>query len=378
MEETIPDKLIELFAESCARHLNDLSIDDSLSCDEVRRLVVQKQLDILQQVVDDWNCSEKASVSPAAVQGHLRNIVDLDLKKCLSNLDDTVRQTVARLVLRSEVLRESDHSGLKAKGNFERADILEFCGHCSAALDLPCVKEHLKTGADFFDDAHVESDTILPQERVEKLQHHYLRALGYDPGFATEEVRRIFFSGKQLADQELSAVATAFMDKMNNAVATATVAARYHQEQKLFSDQADGGVTRVVSVKLTEKSIDPTTGEVVEDDNGESVQGCEMHSEEKQHKDLSVAQQAARIQQELLGELLTLSNDERKKLLRKAKMRADDFLASVMATPPGAERMARFQEADKETQRLLSMHKLWEQVVANNGGKEPVIDFHNT
>jgi hypothetical protein len=132
-----------------------------------------------------------------------------------------------------------------------------------------------------------------------------------------------------------------------------------------FSDLDKGGTTRVVGVEYSEKVLD-SSGEVVDPSPSGQAMAMEEHTEEQQRQQLQVASQAAAMQQEILGELLAMSDVNRNKCLADAERASKDFLIRVMAKPPGPERIEILQSIDAPTQRLMVMHKLWE---ANNRGK---------
>jgi len=130
----------------------------------------------------------------------------------------------------------------------------------------------------------------------------------------------------------------------------------------------DDGVTKVISVKLTE---------VGDGDEGSSAppqhEQMSQVAEEEQKRQLDMARQAAALQQNILAELLSLSEGERADALKEAKTAHDEFLTKALATPMGPERVAFMQNLDPMLQRKLIMHKMWEQMLKNNGGVAPVI-----
>ena len=295
-------------------------------------------------------------------------------------MNEAARLAFCRLVLYSQCHADmpasTDTMMMITSGVMERSDILEFCGLCQTAVRLPNVQRHLRDGSALFDDKVANAPTksaettMFPQKRLEAIQRHFLRALGYDPDHGTREIQRIFFgaSDEYADDKILMDTFRTLVSTMNSAITNATL----HAQQRAFSDQDEGGVTRVVSVSYSEKLVDAASGEAVEAAVPEG-QRMEQQAEAQQQARLKVAREAAALQQEILGELLALRDEERAAKLAQAKQVADDVLKQAMELPAGAERIVFLRSVDSQTQRLMAMHKLWESMVASNGGKEPVI-----
>jgi len=140
---------------------------------------------------------------------------------------------------------------------------------------------------------------------------------------------------------------------------------------QLLSDSSEGGSTKVISVKHSEVE-DGTTGSA-------PPQGEQMSQvkEEEQKKQLAMARHAAVLQQDFLAELLTMDEDSRAAALKDAKECHDNFLARALSIPAGPERVAFMQNLDPGLQKKLITHKMWEQMIANNGGVAPVIHTNN-
>mmetsp|Transcript_18316 Transcript_18316/g.18574 ORF Transcript_18316/g.18574 Transcript_18316/m.18574 type:complete len:82 (+) Transcript_18316:1-246(+) len=76
--------------------------------------------------------------------------------------------------------------------------------------------------------------------------------------------------------------------------------------------------------------------------------------------------------QEILGELLGMDEDDRTDALAHAKEVHDGFMDEALGIPAGPERVLFLQSVGSERQRELIMHKLWEGMLAKNGGEAPV------
>ena len=161
---------------------------------------------------------------------------------------------------------------------------------------------------------------------------------------------------------------------------------------------SDDGVTKVVAVHYSEKLIDAETGEellIITNNNHdgasprvETMVDAEREPQQssmenptaatstatsdthRQHQ-LRLAQQASELQQEILGELLNLSDEERKAKLALAREASETLHQQLFTLPPGPERVAFLTSVDPTTQRLLAMYKLWEGVLAARGGEPP-------
>ena len=84
-----------------------------------------------------------------------------------------------------------------------------------------------------------------------------------------------------------------------------------------------------------------------------------------------LASEAALLQQTILGELLTLEEDERNLKLKEAAEVSREFMEEVMALPTGQERIDFLRGVDPTTSRQLAMHKLWAGMLQANGGQPP-------
>jgi hypothetical protein len=422
----VPLSVLLDFFRSATKALEECTIADPKTLSDLRMVILTQQKQCLEHIVDVYNDDKESPTSPLTVQIMQHALKDLPSKKeqqeldptvqkAMDEMDDGARLSFTRLVLLSECLKEhadvidQSLSLLKTSGSMQRSDILEFCGLCNAAIRLSNVQKHLQSGAPLFEDNNTlqeegSSKIFFPQKRLEMIQRMFLKATGYDPDHGTAEIQRIFFSAHNgssgntdntaefSVDPELMEVFTNMASAMNVALTNATIQATHNT---FFSDQDQGGVTRVVAVNYSEKIIDQATGQEVaasEDIVNSSSDAAPltqtMDTEDKpkspsqeqleaqQRAELRVAREAATLQQEILGELLNMRDEERDAKLKLAKQEADKFIQQAMLIPPGPERVSFLRSVDSETQKLMAMHKLWGNMLAANGGKPPTMRYN--
>mmetsp|Transcript_52210 Transcript_52210/g.62870 ORF Transcript_52210/g.62870 Transcript_52210/m.62870 type:complete len:493 (+) Transcript_52210:45-1523(+) len=273
------------------------------------------------------------------------------------------------------------------KGGMERGAVLEFCGLCIGALRLEEVQRFLSCGESIFgygngsavidefpvinfvrqrilDQGVIKSMT--PQGRMSILEGLLCRAIGYDLEFAMLEMQRLTTANESQDDEELIEMFNQFLSAISTSLTTANLANGGVTPGEL-SDCNEGGVTRVVSVKYSETVI----GDETAADVPPSQAAMEQQKEAFERQQFETARKAAALQQSILGELLTMDEISREKQLVKAKEAHDSFLESALAIPAGLERVKFMKDIDADTQRLLIMHKLWEKMLADNGGVPP-------
>jgi hypothetical protein len=393
--------LTEFFRQATAT-LENLCCESRLdgqavSRDALREIVLEKQTECLQTSIDscfpstttDWTVSDlQESLGRCSIKQHSASV-----QQAMERMNDAARLAYCRLVLYSECVYDESRSSSKRDlistgANMKYADVLEFCGLCTAAVRLSCVLEHLRKGAPLFENLTQESSstTMFPQKRLERIQRMFLRALGYDPDYGTREIKRLFYEGSQVDEDEPLRSTFASMAAAMEAVLMEATAAATHDT---FFD--DDNVTRVVSVTYSEKLIDEETGleiatmnedaaprsetmaEQEESEQLDDSPGLAAAKEQKRREEFRVARQAAVLQQELLGELLSMRDEERDAKLQKAKEVVSDVLQKAMQLPAGPERISFITSLDPNTQRLMAMQKLWDGMLAANGGKPPTI-----
>ncbi|KAL7561188.1 hypothetical protein ACA910_004115 [Epithemia clementina (nom. ined.)] len=346
------------------------------------------------------------------------------LLKLANDMNEAARLTFARLVLFSGLASsnvdcppptsssdDSQTNDLQNSGQLQRKDILEFCGLCQSALRLPTVIKHLQTGAPMFRDQvqlkqTMDTSSWLPHERMRRIQSILFQCLGYEPGFAHAKLKRlVLLSHDEPQDQGAGAssyndddhddiasdaqVLDAIKDMMSAIHVVITHANNYNNNLTTttttittsnLSDIDEGGVTRVVGVEYSEKIIDPSTGQIIEEEPApggsapkrESMteheppeeeeewnQQQEQQQQQQQQKQQNQVQVAAAcLQNEIYQELLQMSDTERTRTLEEAETVTQQFLTEAASKPP-MDRIEFLRSIDPSTQRLMIMRKLW-------------------
>jgi thiol-disulfide isomerase/thioredoxin len=340
------------------------------------------------------------------------------VQKASKALNEAARLCYCRLVLFSGCLQkfqwpknshqqrqEQQHSSsLRKSGGMSRDDLLELCGLCTTVLRLPLVQRHLQEpghGTPLFDAQQLQRalgffgsrdlqgtaaavaaplfTSIFPHERLEHIQRVFLQMIGYDADYGTAEIKRIFYNANSndnefTRDPQVMQVFGEMMTQIQISLSQAT--ARISQYN--FSDHDQGGCTRIVAVDYSEHEIDARTGEVISSeasiDDTPAVQAmeehvvdiadndnCDMRRHCQEQQALRTAAVAtARLQQEILAQVLSLPEAERQDQLDRAKQVSDEVVNQVLLIAPGPGRVEFFQSLDAGTQRLLALHKLWE------------------
>ena len=423
---SIPSSLLISFFETAKSRLDESEIENSTSSTNIRRLLLGIQNTCLEKVVEEYNEQQQQQQQQLDSEKHISTDIvrqvlpqlqlnaetEESVKKALTEMNEAARLAFCRLILYSECLRKfaqhnnsnhnTDAPPLQTSGTFLRDDILEFIGLCNTCVKLPNVLHHLSTGAPLFDDLTEEAlppRTIFPHKRLEYIQRLIMQGVGYDPDFGSSEIKRIFFtrSGQtnlEGNDPQLATLFGTLIANMNAAITNATVQAT---QNNLFSDHDIGGVTRVLSVNYSEQVI---PGDDDDDDHGDHpthgtntavaaatssssaaataapgdapwTQSMEQQADAKQRQQLLMAREAARAQQEMLGELLTMREEEREARLEQGRRASQELNDQLAQLAPGPERVALLQSIDLKTQRLIVMEKMWSSMLEQNGGKPP-------
>ena len=419
---SVPDEILVEFLRQAADTLDNQTQLESPahSLAEVRQMLLSQQTACLQAVVEQFS-GEMEGLTVDLVQKALRqsspssigtpredqagagSTSSVVLTSMMERMNESARLAFCRLVLYSECLRdgEKDTRDLQKSGELKDEDVRTFCGLCQAVVKLPSVVTHLRAGGSIFADLPQagETATILPQKRLEYIQRMFLKALGYDPDFATREIKAKFYQDTLHNNEDtmgesspsLQSTFTATVAAMEAALVEATAASTHdtffagHHGGKTSNDD---GVTKVVAVSYSEKLIDETTGEEIltlsEDASPrvETMDGkdgarepqqesAEASRERERREQIRLSQQASLLQQEILGELLTMRDEERDAKLQQAREASQSVLQKAMQLPPGPERIAVLTSVTPETQRLMAMHKVWDGMLAANGGVPP-------
>jgi hypothetical protein len=94
-------------------------------------------------------------------------------------------------------------------------------------------------------------------------------------------------------------------------------------------------------------------------------------TEEEKKRQIRLASEAAMLQQEILGQLLNMSEHERNDQLQEAERVSEEFMKRAMQLPPGQERIDFLRSIDPHTSKQLAMHNLWKGTLDANGGRPP-------
>lgn len=401
--EDIPQEVLLKFFRDATAALERCSIGSPRTFSDLRMVVLNEQRLCLEEIVKEYNKLESASpLTIDQVQLSLKNLsssnapLDNIVRIAMDGMNDSARLCFTRLVLQSECLRSVNGitvaEGLKRSESLNRNDILEFCGLCTVALRFPNVQSHVQNGTPLFDgdineDNEDARSNVFPDHRLHAIQRMFLQAIGYDADHGTNEIKRIFFSDHEDSEfKDDTELLTVFANMAGTMTATLTNATLQASNNAL-SDRDDGGVTRVVSVSYSEKLIDELSGRelpLVDDTTNSNLtnaapetqrmQGIQLDCEDKLDE-LRLAREASRLQQELLGELLIMRDEDREVMLDLAKAEAGKFIQTALQIPPGPERIEYMQSMDAQTQKLLAMHKLWEGMLASNEGKAPTLRY---
>lgn len=365
----VSDELLLTFFQKCKTALMELDCKEVLRNEtwttaECRRFLLDKQRSVLSSTLSTFNqeATNDTRISADEFQGRLGSLkndaASPELESAMSENDTAARQALCLLILYSETHRETPQRDLQDDGRLNRSKLLEYLGLCQSALTLDCVWQNLKDNTPLFDDLQVPADEpsamAYPQKRLEKVQQLLARAIGLEPSFVTSELTRIFIDPATAAtceyadDPECRDVFRQLVVQMQTAVANASLQGG---GSATLSDQDKGGVTRVVAVQYSE----------VGDGSGSDApkKNTMELPQEEQIRQIRVASQAKKLQDELLAELESMAAEDRNERLRYAKKVSDEFLQSVMALPPGPERIRFLQTVDSEKSKLLSMYKLW-------------------
>ena len=299
------------------------------------------------------------------------------VQQAMAQLHQAARSALCRSVLYIESSPASN-GGEKKKHRhtngvkIAEADLWEFIGLVSAAVRIPQVQQYVHEGTPLYGIAQQRSSDGS-HERLVHLQRLFLQALGYDPDPAMQEIERLLDSSPSM-DPPLLAAMQAMQQEMEQFLSRATA-----------THFPDDEVTRIVSVTHSEKIIDAVTGQEIATLDDHSGAEDPYHAPQALHmaaveRDLDHAPHAPAVllathalEQEILGELLSLRDEVRDERLRQAAAVLDE----LRRLPDPAARWERLRQLDPTTQRHLAMKKLWDQLVAANGMEEPVIR-HNS
>ena len=373
--------------EASSKHSDDYVVPTSL--EEHRSYLLKEQIVALDDTVSKVSEERSDSITSREVQDHLRALganqfsgitSDLDVQKTLKDhmnvMNEEARTAFARSVLWSEMRWMKQETKmdngiidfietkrpLHKTGDgqeMDRKDLLEFCALCSAVVKLEEVEEHLKSGKDVFasDAEFLIDDRSTAPQRILQLQRAMLCAIGFEPTFGGEELHRIMTS--EGTDEEVEGALASYLMTIQVVAKKAMDGGNMNEG---MTDKHEGGVTKIVSVKYSEKTMSRNANgkEMIVGDDAPTHARMEQQSEEQQKMQLKMAAQAASMQQKILDEFMSMSERDRNEQLTKARKAHDLFLQDAMALPPGPQRIEFLQNISSEQQKLLLIHKLWE------------------
>lgn len=373
--------------EASSKHSDDYVVPTSL--EEHRSYLLKEQILALDDTVSKVSEERSDSITSREVQDHLRALganqfsgitSDLDVQKTLKDhmnvMNEEARTAFARSVLWSEMRWMKQETKmdngiidfietkrpLNKTGDgqeMDRKDLLEFCALCSAVVKLEEVEEHLKSGKDVFasDAEFLIDDRSTAPQRILQLQRAMLCAIGFEPTFGGEELHRIMTS--EGTDEEVEGALASYLMTIQVVAKKAMDGGNMNEG---MTDKHEGGVTKIVSVKYSEKTMSRNANgkEMIVGDDAPTHARMEQQSEEQQKMQLKMAAQAASMQQKILDEFMSMSERDRNEQLTKARKAHDLFLQDAMALPPGPQRIEFLQNISSEQQKLLLIHKLWE------------------
>ena len=373
--------------EASSKHSDDYVVPTSL--EEHRSYLLKEQILALDDTVSKVSEERSDSITSREVQDHLRALganqfsgitSDLDVQKTLKDhmnvMNEEARTAFARSVLWSEMCWMKQETKmdnglidfietkrpLHKTGDgqeMDRKDLLEFCALCSAVVKLEEVEEHLKSGKDVFasDAEFLIDDRSTAPQRILQLQRAMLCAIGFEPTFGGEELHRIMTS--EGTDEEVEGALASYLMTIQVVAKKAMDGGNMNEG---MTDKHEGGVTKIVSVKYSEKTMSRNANgkEMIVGDDAPTHARMEQQSEEQQKMQLKMAAQAASMQQKILDEFMSMSERDRNEQLTKARKAHDLFLQDAMALPPGPQRIEFLQNISSEQQKLLLIHKLWE------------------
>ncbi len=398
---TVPDDLLLAFFRDSSSRLLEINpetatenSDGYLDISGCRRCVLDQQRIALREVTTKFQEDESSSLllSVDAVQERLGGLntepnLSQELKAAMEDMNDAARVGLCKLVLYNEETADMPNRILQAEGKLDRTKLMEYFVLCRSSLKLEAVANFMSmTGGDLIFDAEnseKSSSLMFPQARLERVQRLLAKAIGWDPVFVTAELKKIFVIRPadvdyDYYDREVMALFNQLVQEMQSAIRAATLRVQSKQDTQLMNDLGKGGNTRVVSVQYSEFEVDQHGNTIKSENNAPQARIDErlQVSEEDQKRQLRMASQAALLQQSMLGDLLSMAEDQRNDVLKEAAEESRKFMKECMELPL-QQRIDFLRSVDPETSRKLAMHKLWEGMLQANGGKPPTMVARN-
>jgi hypothetical protein len=349
------------------------------------------------------------------------------VRMAVQGMNDAARHAFCQLALYSECLLEvSNNTGncrscprhdsrrcssgdadrgrpgpLKSSGRMGRDDVLEFIGLCEVAVRLGDVQRYLGAGNSSGSSGRLFADvplpgatplasSILPQDRLEFVQRLLLRAIGYDPAHGHGEIRRIFFDNTHRSnefsnDADLMERFVKMSANMDAALTQATLRAT------LEAFGASEGVT-CVSSTCTRMSDEDGRQESPEGaiNQGTTQATVSLHSVRASAANAMESRQTyppqtlqtlpqtpSKLNQEILGELLTMGEEERTARLEEARKAEREqlsrapFMFEKKEDRGDSTEVPMSEDYDEKNHRLLLTGRIWSTMLQQNGGQPP-------
>lgn len=403
----VPDDILLAFFREATEALQNCQISEKpLTISECRDFLLGQQRLCLKQVVQQHNelNDTKEPISMDKVQLALTQLSSKSkdgdtvsderkypIVESMEIMNTTARLAFARLVLASECLRTSTSSlnyiqeeASEPFGRAEplktsrmtRSELLEFCALCTVVVRLPNVHDHLLDAqqSPLWKDIVIpcstasenrQSGLIPPIKRVENLQRLLLQAMGYDAEMGMKELARQLQADNNDDVELVEAIRNSTAAMMESLLGDIPGS---NQSEKRLSDLNEGGFTRIVSVQHSERIVNVENAE-----NGTQIQTMgaaptsqSMHSDSNdgtssREQEWDMAKKAAALRESLAQELKNMNEMDRTNLMQQAEQALQNFQEQAMQRPAGSERVEFLRSMDAETQRLLAMHRIWQE-----------------
>ena len=413
--------LLLSFFEKATQDLAEVSLDSEngyRTVHQLRELILETQQSALSRVlakvkIEDSSFMESSeSIDYKTIHDKVQEQLlclethpdfETILEGPIRNMTWAAREALARLVIQQELkqLQHSKQSGIKAQEissePFTWIALMEFCGLCQAAIQLKDVQIFLSSPNYNAKNPSLQlyqtpiSETLLvPHERWYFLQNLIFRALGYpNANSANQQLQDLMHGDTQdnignndLLDQ--TEVKQLFKDTIEKVRAALAVASLQMQQEDL-NDFEQGGVTRLLSVSHSEVGncdndngirTAPYAERINLADRSDYSATSDDHLQKSQQtqsiRDMS--RQTAAMEQALLAQLLQMDPDERKDTLERARDAHEAVMVALSKLATAAERVAFMTDStaiSQETQRLLLIYRIWQSLLARNGGQPP-------
>jgi hypothetical protein len=418
----VPDDLILSFFKDASSKLLTMNVEDEMKAlslqgeDEkdggycrkevlsvCRRHILDLQQGVLKQVVENYSTKQQRqhehdsfTITMSQARKRLGGLslehhLSQELRQAMDGMNEAARLALCKLVLFTEeshfitkTTNTRTRTDLQTSGDLDRTNLLEYFGLCLSALKLHCVKKFMVHGGSLFEGlppptplSSNPDQFLFPQTRLEYVQQLLAKSMGWDPEFLTSYLRRIFVekddSIELVHDHEVSTIFEQLVQQMGFTIRAASLEMSNLQHTQLLSDLDKGGNTRVVCVQYSEFEITPDGYQersVSSPPGRQSTLDAQL-TEEEQKSQIRLASEAAILQQEILGELLSMQEHERNDCLQEAKEVSEDVMKRALALSPGRDRIEFLRSVDPHTSRQLARHKLWTSMLHANGGKPP-------